>query len=160
VSERARALAERYEQANGDLIAEVERSSGGAWGKQCSNEGWSVAVTAHHVAIQTAPVAGIVHAIATGQPLPPITMEMIHQGNEEHAAQYANCTQAETAELLRTSGADAARMVRGLTDEQLDRSAELSLLGGASMSAQQFAENILIGHVEGHLASIRQAVSA
>jgi hypothetical protein len=45
--------------------------------------------------------------------------------------------------------------LRGLSDEQLARTANMP---GASMSADQAAERILIGHPEGHLQSIPGAL--
>ena len=50
MSERAAALAERFERINQDLIATVERCSDADWRRACAGEGWPVGVTAHHVA--------------------------------------------------------------------------------------------------------------
>jgi hypothetical protein len=45
--------------------------------------------------------------------------------------------------------------VRGLSDEQLERTAALALAGGASVSAQQLIEGgVLIDHVLGHMKSL------
>ena len=51
----------------------------------------------------------------------------------------------------------AASMIRGLSDEQLDRTATLF---AGSMTAQQMIEGILISHVAMHLESIRSAAPA
>ncbi len=48
-------------------------------------------------------------------------------------------------------------MIRGLSDEQLDRTATLF---AGSMTAQQMIEGILISHVAMHLESIRSAAPA
>ena len=154
---RAEALAKRFEEANGAVIAEVEGCSDTHWRATTKAEGWSVAATAHHIGGGHEPIAGIVQAIATGQPLPGLTWEMINQGNAEHAKQFANCAKPEALELLRKSGAAAAGIVRGLSDEQLDRTATIELMGGASVSAQQFVEMVLLGHPQEHLESIRAA---
>jgi uncharacterized damage-inducible protein DinB len=158
MSERAEALAKRFEQVNDELIAAVEGCSDEQWRKTCSGEQWSVAVTAHHVASSHGPIAGAVQALATGQPLPPLTSEMLDAGNAEHARQFAACTRAETVELLRSGGQVAARTVRGLSDEQLDNGAEVALMGGQRVSAAQFVEMVLIGHPTNHLESIRATV--
>ena len=155
MGQRATTLADRFEQANQEMIATVDRCSDAQWRVTTSGEQWSVAVVAHHVAEAHKYIAGLVHQIAAGQPLPPMTMDMIHQGNAEHAKQHADTTKAETLGLLRGNAAAAAAAVRGLSDEQLDRAAPL--LGGQPMSAQQVIENILIGHVKGHLGSIQTA---
>jgi len=62
-------------------------------------------------------------------------------------------------ELLRRNGA-AANVVRGLSDEQLGRSAPMPLIGGAPVSARRMIENVLIGHLQEHAGSIRSALGA
>jgi hypothetical protein len=155
MSERARALADRFEQANGDLIRLLEHVSPVQWGAVCQGETWSVGVTAHHVAGAHETVAGIAHRVATGEPLPNITMEMIDHGNAQHAQQFKDCARDETVALLRTNGAKAGTMVRGLSDAQLARTAKIL---GQEMSAEQFIERVLLGHVASHGASIRAAL--
>jgi hypothetical protein len=56
--------------------------------------------------------------------------------------------------MLRKNGEAASATVRGLSDEQLQRSGAVI---GNSMSTEQAVQNILIGHVKEHTASIRQA---
>jgi uncharacterized damage-inducible protein DinB len=155
MSERAKSLADRFDQANGDLVRMIERMSEPQWKAICAGEKWSVGVTAHHVAGAHETIAGVVQLIATGQPLPNITMEMIDHGNAQHAEQFKNVTREETLALLRGNGAKASAVVRGLSDAQLDRTGKLF---GRDMSAQQFVENVLLGHVASHEASIRAAL--
>ena len=149
MSERARTLAERFEQANRELIQTVEGLSDAQWRTKTTGEGWSVGVVAHHVAGGHQGIAGIVKKIAHGEPFT-FDMDMIHKGNAEHAVQYANTTKAETLALLRQNGAAATATVRGLGDAELDR-----VGGSMSMTAAQVIERILIGHVLDHHASIR-----
>ena len=155
---RVEELAKRFEQTNEEVIAAVQSSSDEQWRNTCSGEQWSVGVTAHHIGTSHVPVAGVVRALATGQPVPPLTAEMLDAGNAEHAQQFADCTKEETVELLRRSGREAVDMLRGLGDEQLDNGAELPILGGQRVSAGQFAEMVLIGHPKDHLESIRAAL--
>jgi hypothetical protein len=150
-------LAKRFEQTNDEVIAAVQSCSDEQWRRTCSGEQWSVGVTAHHIASSHQPVAELVRALATGQPLPPLTAELLDAGNAEHARQFANCTREETVELLRQGGRQAAQILRGLSEEQLDNGAELPLLNGQRMSAAGFAEAVLIGHPISHLESIRAA---
>lgn len=152
---RAEDLAKRFEQTNQDLIKSVEACSDAQWRALCAGENWSVGVTAHHIAGGHEEIAKLALAIGTEQPLPPITEEMMHQGNADHAKQFANCTKAETLQLLRSGGAKATGIVRGLSDAQLDRTGTLI---GNQMSAQQLIEGVLIGHPQGHLESIRAAI--
>lgn len=155
---RAEDLAKRLEQVNQEAIKMVEGCSDAQWRALCAPEKWSVNVAAHHIAGGHEPIAGFVLGIATGQPLPPITEEMFDQRNAEHAKQFANCSKQETLALLRSGGAKAATIVRGLSDAQLDRTATSAAMGPEPRSAQWVAENVLIGHAQGHLESIRAAI--
>ena len=159
MSERARGLADRFEQASQEIVRTVERCSEGEWRATTSGEGWSVGVVAHHVAEGHKAIAGLVQMAATGQPLPALTMEMLDQANAKYARQQANGTRAETLELLRQNAASAAATVRGLSDEQLNRTAS-ALTGTPPMSVHQMIERILIGHIQEHLGSIRATTGA
>ena len=152
MSERARALADRFEQANRELIATVEGLSDAQWKAKTASEGWSVGVVAHHVAGGHMGISGLVQKIANGEPVTPPNIDKM---NAEHAVQHANATKAETLALLRQNGAAAAAMVRSLGDAQLDQ-----VGGSMGMSAAQAIERILIGHVHDHHGSIRKAVGA
>jgi hypothetical protein len=158
MGQRSQTLAEQFEQANRQMTATIERCSDAQWKTKTPGETWPVGVVAHHVAQALEAVAGIVRLVATGQPLPPMTMDDLHKMNAEHAKQYANVTKDETVALLRKNGAAAAGTVRGLSDEQLDRSAPV--LGGPLMTAQQLVERGLIGHVKEHHGSIQAVVGA
>ena len=157
MSDRAKTLTERFEQGNQELVQTVERCSDAQWQATTSAEGWSAGVVAHHVAEGHKAIAGLIQLAATGQPLPPLSMEALDQRNAEHARQHTNCTRAETLELLRQNGALAAGTVRGLSDDQLDRIAQARI---GPMKVQEMIERILIGHVENHLGSIRATVGA
>jgi hypothetical protein len=159
VSERAADLAAKLESANEAVIAALESCSEEQLGKTCEGEGWPVTVAAHHVATSHKGIAGLVMLIANGQPLPAITMEMIDAGNAQHARDFANVGREETLSLLRAEGKAAVEAVRGLTDEQLDRTAPMAFAGGAEWTAEQVIERVLIGHPVGHGESI-QAASA
>jgi uncharacterized damage-inducible protein DinB len=158
MSERARALAERFEQANNKLIAAVNQCSDEQWRANCQELGWSVAVTAHHVGAGHAVIADLASKVANGEELPPITMEMLDQMNAQHAQEHASCTKEETLAMLRDGGSAAAQAVRGLDDEQLGRSGAL-LVDMPPMTTEQVIENILIGHPRQHLENIRGAMS-
>ncbi|MGH2586923.1 MAG: DinB family protein [Dehalococcoidia bacterium] len=155
MGERTETLAKQFEATNEAVIAAVEQCSGDQWSAVCAGEAWPVGVTAHHVGSSHQPVAGLAQAIANGQPLPPLTAETLNAGNAKHAQDFANCTKEETIVLLRDGGVQAAAIVRGLGDEQLNRSATVF---GNEMSAQQAIEGILIGHPRSHLESIRAAM--
>lgn len=157
MSQRAQELVQRFEAANDAMIHYIAACSEEELNKITSGEGWSVRVAAHHIAASHEPVAGLAYLLATGGELPPLTMEIIHQMNAQHAATHADVSKTTVIDDLRQNGAKAAAMVAGLSDEQLDRSAHLGTFG-ATMSAQQVIENILISHVTYHLDSIKATV--
>ncbi|MCC7372618.1 MAG: DinB family protein [Chloroflexi bacterium] len=159
MSSRAAGLADAFERANAAVIAAVEACSDAQVRAICEAEGWSVAVAAHHVAQTHVALAGLIQLMASGQPLPPITMEMIDAGNAQHAEEFKNVSKADTLAALRTNGAAAASVVRGLSDEQLDRRSPMSFVGGAEWSTADIIERILIGHPTEHVQSITAAVS-
>src|SRR5436190_16323690 len=101
MGERAEALAEHFERANALAIEAVERVVDAQWSARGGPEGWSIGVTAHHLAADLAILAGVVESVATGRPLPDWSMEMVHQYNARHAEEHAHCTKVETLELLR-----------------------------------------------------------
>jgi uncharacterized damage-inducible protein DinB len=157
MSERARTLAQQLEQANHDLIGTIEGLSDAQWHAKTPGDGRSVGVVAHHVAESHKTVSGLAKAVATEQPVPNITMDMIHQGNASHAAQHANCTKAETLALLRQNGAAAVATVRAFGDAELDRTVALPM---GTLSVAQLVERVLTGHAQDHHGTIRKAVGA
>ena len=157
MSARAQELARRLDEANAELARAIEGCSDATSRSACPEEGWAVGVTAHHVAVSHQQVAGLVQMIANGQQLPPFTMDMLNQGNAAHAEQAAGCTREETLKLLRENGPAASRAISGLSDEQLDRTAEMFM---GPMSAQALIEGAMIGHAIGHLASMSAAAPA
>ncbi len=153
---RAEGLAKQFEAKAAEFTTTVESLTDAEW-KKASAEQWPVGVAAHHVAGAHEPIAGIVKAVATGGPLPGLSMADIDRGNAQHAKEHANCTKAETLALHKKGAAAAAAVVRGLSDAELDRSSVI-LKDMPAMSAQQAVENILINHVKSHLDNIRAAV--
>ena len=150
---RAEQLAKKFDEACGEMNTTVEKLSDADWKKTTSGEKWTVGVVAHHVAVSHAGIAGLVDMVAKGKPLPNMTMDMIHEGNAKHAKEHANTSKVETLALLKENGSKAAGVVRGLSDEELERSAKV--LGGPPMTSAQVIEAILINHVNEHLGSIK-----
>ncbi len=156
MSQQGQELALQFERANSELIAAIEQCPDARWWARCEPEGWTVAATAHHVAASHRLIAEWVRIVATGLPESPTTMAMIHEDNARHAVEYAACTKEETIALLRHEGVAAAQLVRGLSDEQLQRVGPFHA-GIEPWSTERVIEAILIGHGTGHLRSIRAA---
>ena len=157
---RAQIYAERIEETNVALIAVLEGCSAADWTAVGPHETRSVGVISHHVASAYPFAAGLVTALASGQPLPAVTMQMVHQLNAQHAAQYADCGKGETIDLLRMNGAAAATAIAELGDEQLERTGALALVGGQTVSAGHVIEVLVLGHPREHLVSIRAALAS
>ena len=157
MGERATNLAKRYEGAVAELTALIEESTDAQWRAICKGEGWSFGVTGHHIAEDQDGLVNWFTAIVNAAPRPQ-SAETLDQRTARHAAEHANCTKAETLDLLRAGTTRAARAVRALGDEQLDRSAPPAPDGRPGLTAGEVIDRILIGHVTGHMASMRAAI--
>lgn len=154
MSERAEALAARFQEANQAFIEAVEGIPEDRWKTEVPGEGWPVGVVAHHVGFMYGISAGWVLAQANGEELQP-DPETTNEINAEHARQYAGCTREEAVELARRNGEAMARLLRGLSDEQLDRR---RMWRTYDLSTENVIENVVIRHSQMHLASIRAAI--
>jgi DinB family protein len=159
MAERAEAIAGKFDQRRSELNKVVEGLSDADWKKVTSAEKWPVGVVAHHLAMAYGSVADLVRVIAKGQAVPPRTMDMVHENNAKHAKEHANTGKAETLALLKSNGAKAAGIIRGLSDADLDRSATV-VTGMPPFTATQVIERILINHTDEHMGSIKAAISA
>ena len=71
----------------------------------------------------------------------------------------AGLSSGQVIALLRDHGARATEYVRGLSDDDLDRSRPIPVMGDNPTTAEQFIERVLIGHAEAHLQSLRQCLT-
>jgi DinB superfamily len=149
---RVEDLAAQFEATTQNAIDVVQSCSDAKWRTPVPDDGRTVGVLAHHMAAGDVPIGGLVQAIANGAPMPPLTAEMINQGNANHAQQFANVTKDEAVEALRQNGVHAAAILRALTDAQLDRSAQFL---GTQWTTESAIQQILIGHIAGHTETIR-----
>jgi hypothetical protein len=157
---QAEALAGDFERAVEEFAKAVESCSDAHWSAVCNAEGWTVAQTAQHVSGQFPLEMEYITAVAEGRRLPSYSWDDINAKNDGRAARNASVGKADVLKELREGSAGAAKYVRALSDEQLDRKAPLALANGAEVTTQQLIEGgVLIDHVRGHLASIRGATS-
>jgi hypothetical protein len=159
MSERAEWLAAKFEQATKDLAELLAPCSEQDWQKRCPDEERPVGVVAHHVAGGLHAQVGWLQMVANGQPLPPITAEQIDETNAIHAINHAHHTKEETLATLQRNSAEAATVIRGLTDEQLDRRGWMPLFGDQPLSAEEVVRFVMIRHVIVHTRSIRAALA-
>ncbi len=157
MSLRAQELAQYFERANNEFITFVTRLSDEEWRRMCPNEKCTIAALARHVAGAYLFELRAFRSIAEGAPLPIISKEQIDQSNADGGLKNAAADREETLEMLRRDGATAADFVRGLSDEQLQRvGAYVDWV--PAMSVGQWIENVLFGHIRGHMASMQAVV--
>lgn len=158
MGEQAKALAERFEAVNREVIALTEGLTDQQWHQICPGENWTIGVATHHIAVSHTGIADWVVRLAQQKPVR-TSHDQINDINGQHAAGQEDYTREVTLALLETNGAVAAQAVRQLEDEQLDNSAPFLPAGeGKSRSCRQIIEHVLLGHPVGHLKSIRQAL--
>lgn len=153
-------LTARFEEANRQVIAEIERCSDEQLRARCPAERCTVVALACHVGDIHALGAGWIRSVLAGEPLPQITMDVVDKLNEEQFALNAGRTRGEALERLRHHGVEAAVVLRGLTDADLTREAPFILFGGRAVSVRQLIDIVLIGDPESHLPSIRAAAAS
>ena len=156
MSAKSEQLASQFEATNNDLLNLISGLSDEQWKKKCPDEGWTVGVTAHHVAESIGTLAGLVQGVAAGAPIPPLTMAMLNEGNAEHATRASGVTREETVTLLRENITSGAAAIRGLSDEGLQKKASLPM---GEMTADQIVELIMTGHAQMHIGGIKAAAN-
>ncbi|HEV8575427.1 MAG TPA: maleylpyruvate isomerase N-terminal domain-containing protein [Dehalococcoidia bacterium] len=165
MTNRSEEFAARFEEANNEFIALIERLDETQWRSRCSAEGWTVAQAACHLAEDHPVLADFAQLAADGKPLPDFTVEAVDQMNAEQAGRNANATKEQVIHLLRTNGAAAAAVVRGLTDAQLDNAISVPASHPfrvlenlpERLTSPIAIEAGLIGHFREHGASILEA---
>lgn len=156
MSERTKALLERFQQTNSEIIASVERCSAEEWSKVTASESWPVGLAAHHVAESVGRAVERIGAMAEGRPFAfPPGLETSDARNALHAERYANCTKEETLAALRESGSAAETMLSSFGDEQLGR---VDDSGTQPRTVEAWIETLFINHPRNHLKSIQETL--
>lgn len=154
MSDRAQALADKFADAHKTAVAAVEGVSDERWRETCVDEERPVGVVAYHVAASYASTFGVAQMAATGEPLPPVSWEMIHDMNAKQAEEQKDCTKAETLELMQEQGARITSEIAKLTDEQLDQTFVLQAFSPDEITVEYLVNMLVIGHIGIHVPSI------
>ena len=133
---RAESLADKFEQAVAEFATTIERIPDDKWNAKGGPEGWTVAGVAQHVSGQFPLEMQYITAAAESKPMPSYSWDDINGMNESRAEKNSSASKADVLRELREGAASTAAYVRGLSDEQLERTASLALAGGASVSTQ------------------------
>lgn len=159
MSARAEDLAVRLEQANANVIEMVSRAGDADLGATCPAEDWTAAAVGAHVGMgHVGIVQGLVKMIVDGQEIPPFDMNSFNEMNAAFAAEHAAAPKDQVLDMLRANGVMAATYVRGLSDDDLDRSTTLPVFGENPVTAEAVIEMVLIGHVIDHGNSLREGL--
>jgi len=157
---RAESLAKRIEAGAANLAAFVEGLSEAQWRTPVSpNDRRSIGVIVHHVGAAYPVEIQLALLVASGEPVSDVTWELVAEMNAKHSQEHDGVTKAAALELLRQNSREAATVVRGLTDEQLDTAAPFSLSSGAPVTTQFVIEDHALRHSWHHLAGIKKAVN-
>lgn len=158
MNQRARDLTEQIEQFNRAMIDCVQNCSDADWKKACAAEDWPVGVVARHVGHGHLSIIEMATMIIKGDPLPELTMETVIQMGNDHAREHADCTRTEVLAIFEENGKAVCDFVVRLSDEELDRTGHMALVGG-EISTQQIMELVILQSGGEHLASIKTAIA-
>jgi len=156
---RAGLLADRLIQGARALAEFAETLSDAEWRLPISaTDRRAIGTVVHHVASVYPVEIDLALTIARGGAVSGVTGRDIDVMNGNHAAEHPEVSKAETIELLRRNSAAAEAVIRGLSDEDLDRAASVSLYDDAPLTCQFVLEDHAVRHSYHHLALVRAAV--
>jgi uncharacterized damage-inducible protein DinB len=144
-SQRARALAERLQSAAAALVTVVEAIDDDRWNLVPRPGVWSIGKDAEHVADAAAAHHWSVRlTIGEARPSPRPTIERRHLTTDR--------SQLEVAAMLRAQSAEGARLLRDLTDAQLDLPTRPPRARHETLA--ETIGRVVINHYEAHRAEI------
>ena len=158
VSLRANALAVRLEQGARALAAFASTLTEAEWQTRIPRDGRKVGVVVHHVASMYPLEIHLAEVLAGGNPVVGVTWDIVSEGNAAHAKENDAVTKEEALALLWHNISAAAAAIRALSDEQLDRAAQVSLNADAPLTCQFMLEDHAVRHSYHHMAKIRDAL--
>lgn len=138
-----------------DLVSLVNGCSVEQWSRITSEEGWPVGVAMLHMAEVIGNVAGLAKMDASAPALS-LSNEQIDGMNAQRVAERAGVSQAEVAGLLQANGAELAGVAANLTSDQLGR--VVLNVGGQELSLGDSIRFAVLGHLQGHAASVRATI--
>lgn len=158
MSQRTNALADRLEQGASSLATFASALTDAEWQTRVSKDGRKVGVIIHHVASVYPLEIQLAQTLAGGKPVAGVTWDAVHEMNAAHAREHDAVTKEAAVDLLRRNSTAAAKAIRALSDEELDRAAPVSLNADAPLTCQFMLEDHAVRHSYHHLARIRGAL--
>jgi hypothetical protein len=160
MTRRADALADRLEQGANALADLAATLTDAEWTTPVPRDGRTVGVIVHHVANMYPIEIELTQAIAEGKAITGVTWQAVHDINAAHARDNARVTREEAIAFLRKNSQAAAKSVRALSDEQLDRATPNSLYFDTPLTCQFFIEDHAMRHSWYHAGRIRETLAA
>jgi hypothetical protein len=145
-------------EVNDEIIAAIESCTGEQWQRVTSAEQWPVGVVAHHACAVQQAFTSVLGALETGTPVPEFSADDVEQNNARHARLFADVSREETLRCLRRHSVALSEAARQLPAERITSIA--GTFGGYEMTVGQLLEFAVIGHLNEHLASIRETLAA
>ena len=158
MSKRINALADRLEEGARALGAFAGALTDAEWQTRVPKDGRKVGVIVHHVASVYPLEIKLAQTIAGGKAVAGVIWDTVHKMNAGHAKDNDAVTKEATLDLLRRNSTAAAKAIRALSDEELDRAAPVSLNSDAPLTCQFILEDHAVRHSYHHLACIRAAL--
>jgi DinB superfamily len=156
---RSEALAARLEAGATALAAFAATLSETEWQTRLPKDGRKIGVVVHHVASMYPVEIHLATLLAAGRPITSVSWDAIDTMNSDHAKVNGGVTKGDTLALLAKNSADATAAIRAFKDDELDRSAPVSLNSDAPLTCQFILEDHAVRHSYHHLARIRAALA-
>ena len=157
-NQRANALADRLEQGALALATFANTLTETEWQTRLPKDGRKIGVVVHHVASVYPIEIQLAQQLAAGTPIRGVTMAVIDAMNAAHAKDNDAVTKEAALDALQRNSAVAAAAIRVLSDEELDRAAQVSLYSDAVLTCQFMLEDHAVRHSYHHLARVRAAL--
>ena len=153
---RAQELTAIFLKGFGAVIKTVEALTDEQWRLKTAEEGWTVGVVAHHLAVTTG-LDQITWGLS-GHSTPLFAdMNAADAENARHARDFVDCTKEETLEVLKDVASRAEAVFSALTDEQLKTTG--LAVGGGPTTVEQLMLIMFPLHIESHHGSILKTIS-
>ena len=158
MSKRTNALADRLEEGARALANFASSLTNAEWQTRTPKDGRKVGVIVHHVASMYPLEIRLAQTLAGGKPIEGVTWDVVNDLNAGQAKEHDAVTKEAALDLLRRNSAEAAAVIRALTDEELDQAAPVSLNSDAPLTCQFMLEDHAVRHSYHHLAKVRAAL--
>lgn len=161
MGQRASNLADEFDAVHRSVVTFCESLTDDEWQTVIPNEERTAGVLMQHIAHAYTAESALLRAIISGQPLPAIynDRQRLNEANARDAVELLSVTKADALRALDRHARRASRFIRSLSDDDLDASAEVGILGGR-WTVEELFRKIVLGNPMIHMESIRAVIDA